>query len=173
MGWLSDAERDQLAFVAAVGGTRGTDRLCIHRYLSARGLESLSLVHPTAWGDSTARLGEGSQILAMAGVSVGSVLGDQCIVNTNATVDHDCRLGDGVHIMPGATLAGEVIVEDQATIGTNATVLPRMRIGKGAVVGAGAVVTQDVPAWTTVAGNPAKPIGTTIESRPLSDPWLK
>jgi galactoside O-acetyltransferase len=31
-------------------------------------------------------------------------------------------------------------------------------IGEGAVVGAGSVVTKDVPAWTIVAGNPAKVI---------------
>jgi len=38
-------------------------------------------------------------------------------------------------------------------------VLPGVSIGEGAVCGAGSVVTRDVPAWTVVAGNPAREIG--------------
>ena len=47
------------------------------------------------------------------------------------------------------------IVEDGVAIGSNATIMCGVRIGKGALVGAGAVVTRDVPANATVAGNPA------------------
>jgi phosphonate metabolism protein (transferase hexapeptide repeat family) len=43
-------------------------------------------------------------------------------------------------------------------IGHGAIVLPGRRIGTGAVVAAGAIVTKDVPAYTIVAGNPARPI---------------
>lgn len=43
-------------------------------------------------------------------------------------------------------------------IGHGAIVLPGRNIGTGAVVAAGAVVTKDVPAYTIVAGNPARPI---------------
>jgi phosphonate metabolism protein (transferase hexapeptide repeat family) len=43
-------------------------------------------------------------------------------------------------------------------IGHGAIVLAGRSIGNGAVVGAGSVVTKDVPAYTIVAGNPAKPI---------------
>jgi phosphonate metabolism protein (transferase hexapeptide repeat family) len=43
-------------------------------------------------------------------------------------------------------------------IGHGAIVLPGRSIGTGAVVAAGAVVTKDVPAYTIVAGNPARPI---------------
>jgi len=43
-------------------------------------------------------------------------------------------------------------------IGHGAVVLPGRSIGTGAVVAAGAIVTKDVPAYTIVAGNPARTI---------------
>ena len=43
-------------------------------------------------------------------------------------------------------------------VGHGAIVLPGRNIGTGAVIAAGAVVTKDVPAYTIVGGNPAKPI---------------
>ena len=38
----------------------------------------------------------------------------------------------------------------------NVTILKGVTVGEGAIVGACSVVTRDVPAWTVVAGNPAK-----------------
>ena len=41
-------------------------------------------------------------------------------------------------------------------IGHGAIILPGRNIGTGAVIAAGAIVTKDVPAYTIVAGNPAR-----------------
>ena len=45
---------------------------------------------------------------------------------------------------------------DDAWIGMNVIILKGITVGEGAIVGAGSVVTKDVPAWTVVAGNPAR-----------------
>ncbi len=54
----------------------------------------------------------------------------------------------------------DLIIGNDVFIGTNAIILGISYIGDGAVIGAGAVVTRNVEAYTIVAGNPAKVIGT-------------
>lgn len=46
-----------------------------------------------------------------------------------------------------------------ASIGANATIICGHTIGSYALIGAGAVVTQDIPDFALVVGNPAKQIG--------------
>ncbi|MEY7974000.1 CatB-related O-acetyltransferase [Saccharomonospora xinjiangensis] len=53
---------------------------------------------------------------------------------------------------------GDTVVGNDVWLGYRATVLPGVRIGDGAIVAAGAVVTADVPPYTVVGGNPARPI---------------
>lgn len=141
---------------AAIGGTRGHERLQRIRWFSERGYSIPSAIHPRAFVADTARIGSGCQILAMSAVCAGVVLGDAVIINTSASVDHDCVIGAGVHVAPGSTLAGEITVDEFAFIGTGATILPRIHIGKWSIIGAGAVVTRDVPDYSVVVGNPAE-----------------
>jgi phosphonate metabolism protein (transferase hexapeptide repeat family) len=54
--------------------------------------------------------------------------------------------------------AHHIIIGHDVWIGHGAIVLPSRNIGTGAVVAAGAIVTKDVPSYTIVAGNPARPI---------------
>jgi len=51
-----------------------------------------------------------------------------------------------------------VVIEPYAKVYTGAMILPGVTIGEGAIVAGGAVVTKDVPAWSVVAGTPAKPV---------------
>lgn len=60
-----------------------------------------------------------------------------------------------------------VLIKKGAAIGTAAMIMPGVTIGEGAIVGGGAVVTKDVPAWTVVAGVPAKLIKV-LEQNPES-----
>jgi sugar O-acyltransferase (sialic acid O-acetyltransferase NeuD family) len=153
--WQENAER--CFFIVAIGGERRySDRVRISGDMESFGFVPVELVHQRSWVAASARLGEGCQLMALSGVGEHAVVGDFCIINTNATIDHDCRLGDGVHVMPCATIAGEVQVGSCTAIGSNATILPRLKIGSNAVVGAGAVVTRSVPDGSVVVGNPAR-----------------
>ena len=96
--------------------------------------------------------------MAGAVISPEVEIGQDCIVNTNATVDHESFLESGVEIAPGATLCGLVKVGTNGFVGAGATVLPRVQIGSDAIVGAGAVVTRNVEKGQTVVGVPAKPL---------------
>jgi sugar O-acyltransferase (sialic acid O-acetyltransferase NeuD family) len=156
--WLMTHPGEIDGFAVAIGGDRGQDRLQLHALLEERGLPAITLVHPASYVATDARVGMGSQVLAMACIGAGAVLGRQCIVNTSSSVDHECVLGDGAHIGPGATLAGCVRVGEEAFVGTGAVILPNVEIGRGATVGAGAVVTHDVEPGTIVTGVPARPI---------------
>ena len=51
---------------------------------------------------------------------------------------------------------GDVIIGHDVWIGYGATILSGVTIGTGAVIGARAVVTQAVPPYAIVAGNPAR-----------------
>ena len=53
---------------------------------------------------------------------------------------------------------GDTIVGNDVWFGFGVTVMPGVRIGDGAIVATGAVVTSDVPPYTVVGGNPARPI---------------
>ena len=59
----------------------------------------------------------------------------------------------------GLEIAWPVEIGERAWIGGGAIILAGRRIGNDAIVGAGAVVTRDVAPGTTVAGNPARPVG--------------
>jgi acetyltransferase-like isoleucine patch superfamily enzyme len=53
---------------------------------------------------------------------------------------------------------GAITIEDHVIIGSHVTILPGVRIGCHSMVGAGSIVTADVPAFTVVAGIPARVI---------------
>lgn len=99
----------------------------------------------------------------------GVTLGNDVVISWGVTiVDHNShavawehRADDILHWGRGLknwenVKIQPVKIQDRVWIGFNAIILKGVTIGEGAIVAAGAVVTKDVPAYTTVAGNPAK-----------------
>lgn len=52
----------------------------------------------------------------------------------------------------------KVTIKRGAWVAADAVILPGVTVGEGAIVAAGAVVSRDVPKYTIVAGNPARPV---------------
>ena len=123
-------------------------------------------------------IGDHSRIGSFVEIQKGARVGRNCKVSSHTficegvTVEDEVFIGHNVNFIndkyPRATRADgtlqtgddwEVVptlVRRGASIGTGAIILAGVQIGELAIVGAGAVVTRDVPAGATVAGNPAR-----------------
>jgi acetyltransferase-like isoleucine patch superfamily enzyme len=123
-------------------------------------------------------IGDGTKIGSFVEIQKGARIGRNCKVSSHTficegvTVEDEVFIGHGVNFIndkyPRATGADgalqteadwmvlSIMVRRGASIGTGATILGNIEIGERAIVGAGAVVTKNVPAGATVAGNPAR-----------------
>ncbi|MCT4715615.1 Vat family streptogramin A O-acetyltransferase [Enterobacteriaceae bacterium H18W14] len=66
-------------------------------------------------------------------------------------------------VMPGEgdlPYKGDTVIGNDVWIGYEALIMPGVKIGNGAIISSRSVVTSDMPAYTLVGGNPAKPLKT-------------
>jgi UDP-N-acetylglucosamine acyltransferase len=124
-------------------------------------------------------LGAAPQDMKYAGEPTELVLGDRntirefCTFNTGTVQDggvtrigndnwimayvhiaHDCQLGDHIILANNATLAGHVHLADWVFIGGLTGIHQFVKVGAHAMAGFASAVTQDVPPFMTVDGNP-------------------
>lgn len=147
------------AAVIAIGDNR--IRLDYAETLRHRGVNLVSAIHPSANIAGNAVIGKNVVIAAGVNICTHVVVEDSAILNTGAIADHESTICFGAHICPGVRLAGHVNISPAAFVGIGATVVQGITIGRDAVVGAGAVVLNDVPAYSTVVGVPAKVVKST------------
>jgi acetyltransferase-like isoleucine patch superfamily enzyme len=131
-------------------------------------------------------VGDNTKIGAFVEVQKNARIGRNCKISSHSficegvTIEDDVFIGHGVMFIndlhPRAT-AGDgklqtesdwkvepTVIRRGASIGSGATILARVTVGENAMVGAGSVVVRDVPADTTVVGNPARAIARQIAS---------
>lgn len=108
-------------------------------------------------------IGDRSHCGANFTVSVGAdvIIGRDVLIANRVSIyayDHhpldasDRRAGKPAH----ASSSRSVRIGDGAWICAGAYIMKGVTVGEGAVIAAGAVVTEDVPHYTLVAGNPAR-----------------
>ena len=126
-------------------------------------IEIINVIANNALQYDNITMGKGSIICGFVHLTSNIKIGKGFHANIYSYIAHDCVIGDFVTFAPRVSCNGNVHIEDHAYIGTGAmlrqgTPDKPLIIGKGAIVGMGAVVTKDVPAGTTVVGNPARPL---------------
>ena len=123
-------------------------------------------------------VGDETKIGAFVEIQKNASVGKRCKISSHTFICEGVTIEDNVFVGHGVTFINDkypratteagalqtdadwtvipTVVKSGASIGSNATILCGVAIGERAIVGAGAVVTSDIPAGATVAGNPAK-----------------
>ena len=107
--------------------------------------EFCTISRGTLQGNSVTRIGNDNWIMAYAHIAHDCVIGSHCIFANNAT------------------LAGHVRVDDWVIFGGFTGAHQFCRIGAHAFLGMYAAITQDVPAYTMIGGQPTAPKGINAE----------
>lgn len=119
------------------------DSVHLHN-IGSLGLGTNVSIHPMCYIDAT------------GGISIG----DNVSIAHGTTIMSSSHLFDALDTPindQGVNLA-ETVIESDCWIGAQSVIVAGVRVGHGSVVGANSVVTRDVPAWSVVAGSPARVI---------------
>ncbi|MDE2413786.1 MAG: acyl-ACP--UDP-N-acetylglucosamine O-acyltransferase [Comamonadaceae bacterium] len=115
-------------------------------------------------------IGNGNTIREFCTFNTGTVqdqgetrIGDDNWIMAYVHIAHDCVVGNQVILANNATLAGHVHVGDQVIIGGLTGVHQFSRIGAHAMAGFASAVSQDVPPFMMVDGNPLAVRGLNLE----------
>jgi acetyltransferase-like isoleucine patch superfamily enzyme len=101
------------------------------------------------------RIGRNATIACVKEIRIGKY----CILSYNVSIldhDHEFHNLNTFPIQSGLTEGKKIVIEDGCFIGAHSFILKGVHLGKHCVVGANSVVTKSFPAYSVVAGNPAK-----------------
>lgn len=115
-------------------------------------------------------IGDGNTIREYCNFNRGTVqdagatrIGDDNWIMANVHIAHDCRVGSHVIMANYSGLAGHVHLGDWAIVGGLSGVHQFCKVGAHAMIGHSTAVSQDVPPYMLVNGNPATARGFNAE----------
>ena len=152
--WLQkQAAAGPVEVVLGIGGNQA--RQTVARRCLEAGVKLQVAVHPSATVAASARLGQGTVVMAGVVVNADAQAGEGVILNTGAVIEHDVVIGDYAHVSPNSTMGGAARLGVLSQLGIGAVVLPGVAVGSRTVVGGGAVVIRDLPDGVVAVGVPA------------------
>jgi len=92
-----------------------------------------------------------------------TLIGNNNLIMAYAHIGHDSVIGNNCILVNNASLAGHVVIADYAVLSGFTLVHQRCQIGAHAFSAMGAAIGKDVPAFVTVAGNPAAACSINLE----------
>ncbi len=154
--YIETLDPKKTELINGLGSTKNTQaRQEIYNRWTKIGFKFVGVQHSSATIGAECEITESTQIMAGAVLQNRVSTGENCVVNTRASVDHDVAIADHVVISPGAVISGGVKIGYGSLIGAGAVIIQGVKIGNNCVVGAGAVVRHNVNDSVTVVGNPA------------------
>lgn len=82
-------------------------------------------------------------------------VGDDVLLMAYSHIGHNCMVGNGSIIANAVPLAGHVVLGNKVVVGGLAGIHQFVHIGDHVMIGGMARITQDVPPYLLVAGNPS------------------
>lgn len=133
--------------VNGVGTRKGCGpRKRVYEALVKLGYSLPALIHPSAFVEPTASLGQGVQVMMGALVGNDVKVGENVIVNSGAIVSHDSRIESHTHLAPGSILAGSVIIGASSLVGMGVTIFMGITVGERSVIPNGQHVFKNLEA---------------------------
>ncbi|MCO5568769.1 hypothetical protein L7F22_022469 [Adiantum nelumboides] len=153
-----------------------------HAFLYFKGFHGIQVYRAANWlwwkglrSLASALQSRASEVFGMD-IHPAAQLGSGIMIDhaTGVVIGETARVGNGCTLLHGVTLGGNGKQQGDrhpklgfnVLVGAGAKILGNVKIGDGAKIGASAVVLNDIPAFATAVGCPAKIIGRAKEDNP-------